>query len=327
MDLNDLISVVEAYRMQSFSEAAEQLAYTPSAISKHIKRVEESLGFPIFIRGDKLRQVRLTAEGRAVMPLIQQLVTQHSDLMFLANALRANGEQGQLRIGYPYLIGTFGEVDILSAFMKDHPNVRVETTRAIGHTLIEMVAARRLDAAFLFIVGEFDPHKYCMKANLTGLDITLCNVIHGMYVGISANSPLASRSEITLSDMIDCPIAVWKNPNEQEAVTETLDDELLPTYRSMRFYLKYCEANGFTPKVRFFNAMSHNVFQLAAAGEVAIPVMRVGYTYEGVKFVRVTDWDNVGSLYFVTQHGNDSPALRKLRVSVGAFAAERLPPP
>ena len=320
MEIKDLISVVEAYRLQSFSDAADHLSYTPSAVSKHIKRVEAELGFPIFVRGDKLHQVCLTAQGRAVMPLIQEMVDRHADLMSLSRSLRTREEGGLLRVGYPHLVGTFGEVDIMSAFSEENPGVSVEYTRGTGRALVEMVAAGKLDAAFLFIVGEFDPHLYCKKENLTGLDISLCNTVKGMYIGLAENSPLAQKEEITLGEIINLPIAVWKNPNEEDPDTDHPEGSLLPTYRSMRYYLQYCEKHGCPPKVRYFDAISHNAFHLAANGEVGIPVMRVGFTYEGVRFVRVSDWENTGNLYFVTRQSNHSPQMQKLRVCVARYA-------
>ena len=49
-------------------------------------------------------------------------------------------------------------------------------------------------------------------------------------------------------------------------------------------------------------------------------VMRVGFTYEGVRFVRVSDWENTGSLYFVTRQSNHLPQMQKLRVCVARYA-------
>ena len=325
MDINDLISVVTVYRLQNFSEAAYQLSYTTSAISKQIRRVENELGFPIFNRGDKVRQVTLTEEGYTVITFIQEIVEKHSDLMFLSVSLSPNGENSMLRVGYPYLVGTFGEVDILSDYTADSPNVNIQYTRATGGTLIQQVADNKLDCAFIFLVGEFNPRKYCVKYNLKGIDMTLCSVLQGMYVGLPADDPLTEREEICMADIIDRTVAFWNNSNVTEISKGDYAGDLVPTYRSMRYYLKYCESKKITPKVKFFNTMSHNVFQLTAAGKVVIPVMRIGYTYEGVKFVRVSDWENTGYLFFIANHNSNSNALRKLRLTVNDYAAKHVP--
>lgn len=323
MDLNDLHTVVTVQQSQSFSEAAFQLSYSASAISKHVRRVENELGFPIFARGDKSRQTTLTPQGEAVMPLIQELNAKYAELAALSNTLKSSGESGTLRVGYPYLFGTFGEVDIMSGFSADNPNVVIQYTRASGGMLVQGIMENRLDCAFLYIVGDFDPARFCAKHNLTSLDMTLCNAIGGMYVGISSKDPLAQKDELLLSELIDRPFAFWRNQGPPEKELDDMQAELLPSYRSMYTYQQYCKKHGCTPKPVMFNTMSHDVFQSAAAGRVVIPVMRIGYTYEGVKFVKVSDWENTGYLFFVSKHST-GPLLQKLKQEVDAYAATKL---
>ena len=117
MDLNDLRSVVAVHRFQSFSEAAVQLDYTTSAVSKHVQRVEKERNLTLFRRGDKAKPAALTDEGAAVIGLIQRIVDNHTALLTLADSLRDSADLHPLRVGYPPLIGTFGETEILNAYI------------------------------------------------------------------------------------------------------------------------------------------------------------------------------------------------------------------
>jgi LysR family glycine cleavage system transcriptional activator len=51
-----------AARLLSFKDAAEELRITPSAVSRHIRALEQSLGVPLFVRG--FRQVELTDKAQ-----------------------------------------------------------------------------------------------------------------------------------------------------------------------------------------------------------------------------------------------------------------------
>ena len=324
MEINDLISVVAVYRCQSFSGAALLLSYTTSAVSKHVRRVEEELGFSIFNRGEKSRSTTLTSEGQDVIPMIQEIVAKHAELMRLSATLSNGSEHATLRVGYPYLVGTFGEIDIMADYSARNPKINVLYTRGYGRDLIKQVADGVLDCTFLFVVGDFSPQDFCAKYNLLGMDFCLCNKLSGMYVGLSESDPLAKRDVISMTDFIHRPVAFWNNYSEPDEGNELSVDELFSSQRAMHSYLKYCEAHGVEPNVRFFNTMSHNVFQQAAASDLIIPVMRIGYTYANIRFVRVSDWENTGLLFFVTRQGNHSRALERLKTIVQSFAEDHL---
>ena len=62
-------------RLLSFSEAAEELHLTQSAVSRQIKSLEEEIGATLFLRGT--RHVDLTGDGlllhRALVPALERL--------------------------------------------------------------------------------------------------------------------------------------------------------------------------------------------------------------------------------------------------------------
>jgi LysR family glycine cleavage system transcriptional activator len=61
--LNALRTLEAAGRLMSFARAAEELNVTPGAVSRQIRVLEESLGFPVFDR--HYREVRMNADGAA----------------------------------------------------------------------------------------------------------------------------------------------------------------------------------------------------------------------------------------------------------------------
>lgn len=63
--MNALRSFEAAARHQSFAVAASELSVSPAAVGFQVKRIEEDLGFPLFIR--KHRAIELTPQGAALM--------------------------------------------------------------------------------------------------------------------------------------------------------------------------------------------------------------------------------------------------------------------
>lgn len=75
--LNALRAFEAAARRLSFRLAAEELCLTPSAISRHVKVLEDALGVALFERG--YRKVRLTAAGESYAGSIEGLFDRISD--------------------------------------------------------------------------------------------------------------------------------------------------------------------------------------------------------------------------------------------------------
>lgn len=87
--LDHLRTFIEAYRLQSFSRAAESLGMTQPAASLHIQALEAFVGKPLFVR--RARGVTATEAAdelaRAIGPMIDGLETRMA-------SYRSGGELG-----------------------------------------------------------------------------------------------------------------------------------------------------------------------------------------------------------------------------------------
>ncbi|MCP1677128.1 DNA-binding transcriptional LysR family regulator [Natronocella acetinitrilica] len=119
----------------SFTRAARQVFRTPSALSMQIKRLEETLGQPLFLREPRL--VRLTAEGEALLGYARRLLKLNEEAVtqFLAPPLA-----GTVRFGTPDDVGTRVLPGVLARFARSHPAAQVNVS--VGGTL-DII--RRLD--------------------------------------------------------------------------------------------------------------------------------------------------------------------------------------
>jgi len=79
LPLNALRAFESAARHLSFAQAAHELGVTPAAVSQQVKRLEQRLGQPLFLRLN--RAVRLTEAGNRLAAPLGTLFVQMSDLV------------------------------------------------------------------------------------------------------------------------------------------------------------------------------------------------------------------------------------------------------
>ena len=72
MNLADLRIFVSAARLPTLGDVAQAMHVTPSAVSKALRRLEDSLGKPLFDRS--ARQLVLNASGTLMLPRAQALL-------------------------------------------------------------------------------------------------------------------------------------------------------------------------------------------------------------------------------------------------------------
>ena len=122
MDTMKIKAVLAAVEHGSFSRAAEEFSYTPSAFSHMMSALEESLGVRLFDRSTT--GVTLSAEGRALLPQMQALLESEGALE------RAAGELARMK-KYELRIATYSSIsrNLLSAplkgFRRAYPNIKL----------------------------------------------------------------------------------------------------------------------------------------------------------------------------------------------------------
>ena len=131
----------------SFTEAASRVGRTQSAISMQVKRLEEILGQPVFLRG-KGGQAELTPHGQFLLSRARQILTLNDDVMA---AFRAPHIAGTVRLGTPDDYALTHLPPILKRFAETHPAVQVDVLCASSTDLVERLRAGELD---LTLVSE-----------------------------------------------------------------------------------------------------------------------------------------------------------------------------
>lgn len=137
-----------AARCDSFTQAAEVLCLTQSAVSRHVKGLEQALGCQLFERrGPKLR---LTDAGHQ---LAQELSRSFRRMEQACSAVRQQG--GALRLKAPTTITLRWLLPALEGFHAEHPDQRVQLTSVWMDPDAVDFQSEPFDCAVLLADGRF----------------------------------------------------------------------------------------------------------------------------------------------------------------------------
>lgn len=112
-----------AARHMSFTLAAAELNVTQTAISHQIRRLEEQLGMPLFIRRN--RGLVLTQEAQDYLPSIRSAF---EDLRRATERLQRSSRDGLLTVSTTASLATKWLVSRVAAFQDTHPGIEVRIT-------------------------------------------------------------------------------------------------------------------------------------------------------------------------------------------------------
>lgn len=146
----------------SVTVAAARLYRTQSAVSLQVKRLEDSLGQPLFLR--QARGVALTPRGEQLVPYARRVV---SLLDEAAIALREKPLQGAVRVGIPDEYSGTILPRALAAFDERHEGVDVSVR--VGHSS-EQIAALEADEIDLAVIYDWE---YVQEGEVLCIDPTV----------------------------------------------------------------------------------------------------------------------------------------------------------
>src|ERR1700739_2519492 len=152
MDLAQLKVFLTVAKEQSFSRAAEKLYRTQPAVSIAIRKLEESVGQPLLVRG--ARQVKLTDAGQLLRDYAERLVNLRDEIQKGMEDLGSLG-RGELRLGVNER-AIHALLPALARYRKLHPGVKLVMHRTFSRDIPQEVLNYRLDLGAVSYVPD-DP--------------------------------------------------------------------------------------------------------------------------------------------------------------------------
>ena len=142
LDTDQLRSFLAIVDTGSFTRAAERVNKTQSAVSMHVKRLEERLGRTLFVKHG--RGAKLSADGERLVEHARRMLQIEAAAL---SDLGARGLSGRVTLGMPDDYVEPFLPDIVARFTRKHPNVEMSVVCEPSTVLAERFRTGEVDLA------------------------------------------------------------------------------------------------------------------------------------------------------------------------------------
>ena len=185
MDLGELQVFLTVAKEGSFSRAAERLYRTQPAVSLAIRKLEDGLGQPLFVRGS--RPVRMTDAGTLLKDYAERLINLRDEVKKGLTELEGL-ERGELSLGVNES-SIHALLPALAIFREKHPGVQVRVHRMFSRDIPHEVLNYRLDLGAVSYVPR-DPQLQATEILKDELALV-----------VPPKHPLARKREVDITDL------------------------------------------------------------------------------------------------------------------------------
>ncbi|MGB5855782.1 MAG: LysR family transcriptional regulator [Oceanisphaera sp.] len=216
MTVKQLRAFMAVAQTLSFVLAGERLFLSQSALSLTIKGLEQDLGGRLFTR--TTRQVRLTPEGEALLPLARRLLVEWDNT---EDELRQRFTLQRGRVVLAAMPSFAGNVlpPLLQTFRARHPGVNVTINDVINEQVLDLVRDGHVELGI-----TFEP--------TADLGLAFTPLYQDRFVAlVPAHSPLAEQADVSWTQLLAEPFIALQRPS---AVRLMLEEHIKQLAQSAR---------------------------------------------------------------------------------------------
>lgn len=140
--LRQLRAFVALVRTGSFTQAADSLHVTQSALSGLIKELESGVGVKLVDR--HTRRMELTEIGRGFYPLVDKVIQDLDSVLDGIDNLKAL-KKGMVRIAAPQLMACTLLPEVIAAYRARHPEIQLRLVDCAVESVLSRVASGEVD--------------------------------------------------------------------------------------------------------------------------------------------------------------------------------------
>jgi DNA-binding transcriptional LysR family regulator len=159
LDLALLRTLLAAVESGSFAAAARRVGRSESAVSLQLKRLEEQIGEPVFVRAGK--QMTLTGAGARLVEYARRLLDLNDEALA---AMSDHSIDGTVTLGVPHDVAETWLPAVMAGFRRSHPSATLKVIEGRSAVLLSRLADHQLDLAVVFSAGT--PANALWSANL-----------------------------------------------------------------------------------------------------------------------------------------------------------------
>lgn len=208
MELLQLKYFLMLARTEHVSQTAAVLHISQPSLSSTIKKLENEIGVPLFIRQG--RNIRLSSYGQAYLPYVEEIFTALENGQRTLDTLRGN-DDNHLALG---ILSPYIWKDLLRAFNETHPSIKMDRYSMEGDDHIKALLNGTIDIYLGAINGLEDRN---LESQVLYED--------DMVLLVNKSHRLADKKEIDLWECRDEPfINLSKSTNLQRFIATIYED-------------------------------------------------------------------------------------------------------
>lgn len=200
MNIQKHLAFVKTVELGSFTKAAEALSYSQSGISRMIGDLENEWQLSLLERGRS--GVRLTADGKALLPFAQQLCAAYEAIQ--SEVDRLNGlESGCVRIAAIPTAAAHWLPNILREFHRDCPEIAFELLPGDSAAVETLLLEGQADCGFLCLPASPELDTIFLEQN-------------PLLAILPEHHPLTAQARVPLSALSGLPFLLLHSGQRSE---------------------------------------------------------------------------------------------------------------
>lgn len=223
MNINYVKYVLEVVRQRSFTKAGDVLWITQQGVSRAVKEIETELGITLFERAGK--NVSLTAEGRALLPYFEEIVSSYNALKTKAYTLKQQNRITVEKLLNVYTTPFFDIViwGVLNKMLRSMGIEAISTRQVDLNGAIEQVYRKPQNAMAIVSVRSTKISDLNNKTSLCFSPLLKTDLI--TWVNSKLISP--SKRSFSVNEIRNLPIAYFNDPDLTWTIKEEFGEKVL----------------------------------------------------------------------------------------------------
>ena len=201
LDTDQLRSFLAIVDTGSFTRAGERVHKTQSAVSMHVRRLEEQLGCALFVKQG--RAARLTEEGQRLIEYARRMIQVEAGAVA---ALSRKGLRGSVRLGIPDDYAEAFLADILTIFNSRQPLVEVSVVCENSIELAAQVHAGAIELALVTDHEDLQGFELVREEPLVWVAAPRFKPPDGAPIPLALGSPNCLWGKVTEEALSDWPV-------------------------------------------------------------------------------------------------------------------------
>lgn len=248
MSIEQLYYFIKVYENKSYTKTSRELFISQPAISTAIRNLEKELKTQLIVVNGK--NLELTPSGNYLYSLAKPIVDSYNNIV--PQMMDYLYESTTIRIDVPPMLGTFVFAPIFNDFLNKYPKVNIKLFEFGSHANKEALINGKIDIAITVVF------KNQIESSLNYKKIGETKLLFA----VNKNHPFANKKEISIKDLKDQSIIIFKEDTLQFQILNKLFKEydIVPKIKlkteqlsTIKEVLKYGEVGAF-----LFNQITDN---------------------------------------------------------------------